>query len=103
MNNKKYCKNCTLWYCTYANQCNIPSSGLELLNNDESSNNFNIAIGKVDSIGVQFIKSHLKYIDYVNENKTLIYGHPSELNKNNDCYFYSKPLSLWQVFKKIFG
>ncbi len=87
---KVYCKNCVRWYSTGADQCEIPSCGITS-NDRENTSEFRKATGKqkyIDKSGQSFIKSHLKRISFCNSNYSMIYGHPTKLNANNDCYFY---------------
>lgn len=96
---KKYCKNCIRWYHTRVNQCNIPNCGIfnqEIENKDMSvlekvtGSKEKLIKDKIDIEGQNFIKSHLglKKICIRLFNSKEIYGIPTELNKNNDCYFY---------------
>lgn len=89
-----YCKNCIRWYSTKADQCEIPSC--DYFSKNKGNEAFYQAVGidnkrnLFEKEGLEFIKSHMRFI-HGNERK--IYGKPSELNKNNDCYFY-KTLSI---------
>lgn len=81
---KVYCKNCVRWY-GFTDQCEIPSCGIS---NDSE---FAKATGKevdADIEGQNFIKNHLRFIHFCDSKHKKIYGHPTELNKYNDCYFY---------------
>lgn len=87
--NNKYCKNCLRWYRDYTDQCNIPDCGISY----KEKIDFNIAIGNInkyyDSDGLKFIEKNLKPPYTLCGSLThKIYGKPSLLNKNNDCYFY---------------
>ena len=88
---KVYCKDCVRWYSTGADQCEIPSCGIPTKNRFSLNKEFNKAVGertgKVDKAGQEFIKSHIERI-YSCDDKKMIYGSPSQLNVNNDCYFY---------------
>lgn len=80
---KVYCKNCLRWYSAGTDHCGIPDCGVF------EKEDFNKAVGKKESFdieGYKFIKSHMPRI-YGYAGKEL-FGHPSQLNKNNDCYFY---------------
>jgi len=101
MNNIQ-CKNCLRWYVTGADQCEVPACGIDYCETDTkllsdykmrkaTGKQKSAKISKKDDIGAIFIKSHLKYIFFANNTNKLIYASPSELNINNDCYFY-KPL-----------
>jgi hypothetical protein len=100
---KVFCKNCTRFYiATGEDQCEIPSSGMNLLiSGTEEENNFSIAKGEIDLEKIEFIKSHLTFIHYSNEKHTMIYGKPSKLNKNNNCPFYKKPYTIRDFFRNI--
>lgn len=84
-----YCKDCVRWYCTGADQCEVPDCGFE-----ETSEDFRRAVGPIgssgyDQEGLEFLKTHLERI--LKSSSGQVFGHPSQLNKNNDCYFH-KPL-----------
>jgi len=86
-----HCINCKRWYITTGeDQCDIPDCGIF-----EDEVNFLNAIGlksRKDINGINFIKNHMDEI-YQSDQLGIIYGKPSELNINNDCYFYLSPLS----------
>ncbi len=90
LQNKVYCSNCIRWYFTGVDQCEIPSCGIPIGDRFNTNKAFGKAVGKkvgkVDKVGQKFIKSHIKYIHSYTDKK--IYGSPSQLNINNDCYFY---------------
>lgn len=98
---RHYCKNCVRWYTTRADQCNIPNPGFV-----EESSEFRQAVcgntsNCIDREKMEFAKKHLVYIHFSSRNK--IFGHPTQLNRNNDCPFYKKaPLpfltGIWRMF-----
>jgi len=95
MCDKKYCTNCVRWYGQHKSlelidQCDIPASGYQYKDEPREKQNFLAAKGELDWYAYYFINTKLKYVFYtedINGNK-MIYGHPSQLNWNNDCYFY---------------
>lgn len=112
--NRVYCKNCVRWYANQANykedinQCDIPSCGIELLeNNSDEKHLYYIAIGKIDLIGIKFIEKYLDHIHFL-QNRTEIFGKPSQLNQDNNCYFYlpkivkSPEPTFWQKIINLF-
>jgi len=106
---KIFCKNCTRFYMTEADQCEIPDCGMRKLenfdNNTIRTNNpkqYSIAVGRYDQNGIDFLEGKIKFYSYTTSiKKDNIFGHPSDLNKNNDCYFY-KERRLLEVLKSIF-
>lgn len=91
---KVYCKHCFRWYFTKIDQCEIPFENLEEPNT-----------GLISVEQYKWAKKNLEYIHYaetvkkpeyytaVGEPKTYklkskIFGHPSQLNKTNECPFY---------------
>lgn len=105
---KKYCKNCLRYYCTDADQCNIPNFAFKQSGRIENGklidtsifddyydkkrkatgeNIRDIAIKKYDKEKENFILQRQSYIFLDRKGKN-IYGKPSELNINNDCLFY---------------
>jgi len=95
---KVYCKNCQRWYGNSIDQCEIPSCGIQYTrygcksdDEYEAKKAYCKAVGydhKIDEKGIEFIVSHLKIIHFANSKQDMLYGHPSQLNRNNDCYFY---------------
>lgn len=103
---KVYCEDCARWYGT-TDQCEIPSSGIQLFLKDgiESDEAFQCFLNyinatrrdmvEVDETAIKFIRSHMPSIHYCNPYlRDWIYGKPSRLNKNNDCYFFLPKPSL---------
>ncbi len=106
-NLKVLCMNCVRVYGyerkQYVDQCEIPACGLRKDGIPDNSEylitNFDIAVTgsprfqelNYDPHGIDFIKKHLNHICFDGDYK--IYGHPSQLNINHDCYFF-KPESL---------
>lgn len=103
---KVYCTNCKR-ASFYINDkydavdlCEIPDCGLPFHNRFEykiqkEDINFDTARGIftnytkiVDKEGQKFIKRYLSRIKTSSIENGTIEGIPSELNKNNDCYFY---------------
>lgn len=80
-----HCRNCIRWYFTGADQCEVPNCGIFA---DEGLEQKTGTKEKRDQDGINFLKEHLEYINGIG-NK--VFGHPTQLNKNLDCYFY-KPL-----------
>ena len=75
--NPVYCMHCTRWYApTKVDQCNLPSKEERVIDSHE--------------IGMQ-----LKI-------KDAQYGHPSVLNKNNDCEYYLDVGFFGKLKRKIF-
>ncbi len=125
-NTDRFCKNCVRIYGyerqeQYVDQCEIPSCGLrpEGITDDSKFliTNFDIAVfGKPRyeelnycQEGIDFLKSHLKHIIFCNGKENMIYGHPSSLNINHDCFFYKeeekkeiKKFSIKERFKIFF-
>jgi hypothetical protein len=103
---KKHCRDCLRWYLTGADQCNVPNPGLapDELTDFQKANNYpvrdSVARFKTavfpqmerDEAGCQFLLSHLRFIHSASPRK--VFGHPSELNKDNDC-LYHKALPRW--------
>lgn len=87
---KVYCRDCIRWYGTKVDQCDIPSCGIPMEDRFSINKDFdkavNVEAGPVDKEGQEFIKNHIERIHSCTNKK--IYGSPSELNTNNDCYFY---------------
>jgi hypothetical protein len=104
MDNRKYCTNCVRWYKSIeANQCEIPSCGIQFLEERDEIKKFYIATGKIDVMGIDFIQKYLEYIHFLDKIKrNEIYGRPSQLNQDNTCYFYKPYITLWQKIKNLF-
>ena len=90
MNTKVYCKDCSRFYITGANQCEIPDGGLHLINNETPEDElfFLVAKGDLDMDQIRFINKKLKHIHRTVSEPNKIFGKPSELNVENDCIFY---------------
>jgi len=102
---KVYCKSCKR-ADSYLNSnldlCEIPDCGLPFYNRFEYTvlnNDFNFDKAKgsftdytkiIDKEGQKFIKKRLSKIKTNSINKGTINGYPSELNYDNDCYFYQQ-------------
>ena len=92
-----YCKNCARLYDNFTDQCNIPACGLDhAVNNLEKRSKFAEAAGLpvvppnlsvVDEEGAAFLTTHLKHIIF-SRDTTEVFGYPTELNVNHDCYFF---------------
>lgn len=108
--NKVYCEDCARWYhTTRADQCEVPASGFQLIypKSSESQEDFNRFLNymrairredvAVDERAIEFIRNHLSFIHYRDAERTVLYAYPSELNLNNDCYFF-KPHSCYYLF-----
>lgn len=119
---KVYCKNCKRWYGNGIDQCEIPSCGIQYTRHGcksdeeyEAKKAYCKAVGlehKIDEKGIEFIVSHLKIIHFTNSKQDMLYGHPSQLNRDNDCYFYlpktkNGRTSFWgqlkEICKELFG
>lgn len=102
---KVYCKNCkrfNIFSDSFLNLCKIPDCGLPFYNRYEYTDldsNFNFDKAKgifstynctIDKKGQKFIKKHLSKIETNSIEDGTIVGHPSELNYNNNCYFYKR-------------
>ena len=86
---KKTCKTCIRWYGPSFDQCEVPCCGITDLKRDA----FDRALGKKrpvtpDPEGEKFLRSRSKYVFHSSARASLVYGHPSELNLNHDCYFH---------------
>lgn len=117
---KKYCKDCLRYYCTNANQCNIPNAGFlkcgDIKNNEviddimyddinKKHKAYGLEIKNIDKEKMEFVSSHMSNIFFENAKGSKIYGKPSELNINNDCVFYKalpKHLRLLTNFCRMF-
>lgn len=76
-NNLVYCIHCARWYASIQHdQCDLSSGKVEVIDSP--------AIG---------MKLRVKHGEY---------GHPSLLNKNNDCLYYSSISSLGKLARKVF-
>lgn len=107
-----HCTNCHRWYRMGVDQCEVPDCGIDFEGYtselDEpsvpyasfryTSESFNKAVraprGKVNIEGQQFMLNNMRMIHRSTSRK--IYGHPSELNKNNNCIFF-RPTVLYCI------
>ena|ERR1019366_10029782 len=92
---KVYCKNCVRWYLTKADQCDIPNPGFASNHSDRAAE-FEAAIGVTaknpKNSKPELMKFYQEHSDVhqvcFNNGSLTIFGHPSYLNKNNNCKFY---------------
>lgn len=94
---KILCRDCARWYsATKADQCVVPSCDVPSNTFLQSNSQYQQAVhGRlvgpdIDTQGAAFLKSKMRFINYCGDN--MVYGHPSELNVNNDCYFFKPKL-----------
>lgn len=102
---KVYCKNCkrfNIYSDSFFDLCEIPDCGLSFYNRyeytdlnhnfyfDQAKGNFLLHTRIIDKDGQKFIKKHLSKVMTMSIDTGTIVGHPSELNCNNDCYFYQQ-------------
>lgn len=105
---KVFCKDCRRWYdSTQPNQCEIPSCGIFQRDRLEEK----IVLEKVTGVkdntfdieGIEFIEKHSTEEPVITSNTNftnLIYAKPTELNRNNECYFYSPISSFIYLFRR---
>lgn len=115
---KVCCKNCVRWYLTGADQCDIPNPGI-----DGYSHHRVAALAKATGIVEKEPQVHTARLAFLSSHREVypggveiwppikslksghIYGHPSTLNKDNDCVFYKglpRPLRFLTGFFRMF-
>lgn len=89
-----YCKECKRLYKTGADQCDIPNPGIF----DEGRINYFKAVGLYtyttkNKERIRFLKEHQAQINLHDDGT--VYGHPSMLNRKNNCPFFEKKKRWW--------
>jgi hypothetical protein len=102
---KILCKDCTRLYSTGADQCNIPINPNALNSEEYMKAVYGMrlppGITEKDKESIDVIKKRQGNIQHSGWRDDHVFGHPSQLNIDNDCRFFKVKPVHW--FKRIFG